>query len=1118
MVLVDYTIGLRKMRINEKKLSIIIVNYKSGRFLFSSISSIISSSTKTSYEIIVVDNDDKKTISKDLEIKFPHVVYIPNKNKGFGQGNNVGVKVAKGKYLFFLNPDTKVYPGAIDNLVRFLDKNKKTVIVAPLLLDEKNKPYELQGTEILTPFKAVFAYSFLNKFFPKNPISLKFWMKGWDKTKIKNVDVVPGTAFIVRSDVFRKIGGFDEKIFLYFEEYDMCKRVKQLGYGLSIITSAKVVHYWGESTKESDLDIQKVFEQSRFYYFKKYFGLFPAMLVSLILGIKKSNVTFVAILLVGAFMRFNKLADSFSLISDQKWFYTSAAELLAGKIPLVGITSSQTWLHQGPLWTYMLAPVLFFSNFNPVSGAYLTATLGLFSIFMIYIIGKQVNEKVAVVASLIYATSPLVLQSDRFAYHTSPIALVVLVLIYSLVKWVDGKIIYFPIALFAMSLLYNLELATVVFWPVIIVLLIAGLVEREMFVVKLINIKIAILSALFLLIPMISILIYDVNHGFIQTAKYANWIIYHKIIKSILESNFNSHASLQALSFLGKKAIDIMFIRNQLLSLLIVFIALINLPFEFFKSRPKQVIVLSTAIPIVGFVFNGVLSDAYLPMLYPGVILCVALLLDKALNNKIASIIIKNKLLIIILCLGIFLRLYRIEQNFIFSSEIGDNLLAVKNAYFGGYLPLVGPPTSHHWIDFGPLFYWTYGPILVLSKFNPYSYAYFGAFISVLTIIVNYLVLLKLANRRVALISSLLLAVSFSFLSLSRVARFFSIVPLLVYLYVYFLDQITRGRDRYFILGLIFGIMLNYHYSVLMLLPFTLTIALIRKMLIFKGIVKFIIGVLIPLIPLLVHDLAHRMDMTSHLVLWIPYRIAGFLGLYPKNTISEKVVSESSVIFFDYLKFSILPDNQILLGTLFSCVILIFFLFKVFQTVKIKSYSSIYLFVFVWFIWGFFALFIHGLAPIHYYVSLLPIPIILPALLLDEIWKNGFKYVSILILIVITVINLNFFFSKSWFYQTTNKANMANIPYELQISVVKKIVGDARGARYKLKRVGPLDFFEKEYSQNYAFLLWLYGNEPTKNTKLTYVIVEESYPYGASKSAKMVDQISNIAIYKEVNK
>jgi GT2 family glycosyltransferase len=100
--------------------SVIIVNYKVRDLLFKSIESIYKSRPLTTFEIIVVDNDERKNIKNILKRKFPKVIYVPNQNKGFGQANNSGVKQAKGKYLFFLNPDTEIYKGAIDSLLYYV--------------------------------------------------------------------------------------------------------------------------------------------------------------------------------------------------------------------------------------------------------------------------------------------------------------------------------------------------------------------------------------------------------------------------------------------------------------------------------------------------------------------------------------------------------------------------------------------------------------------------------------------------------------------------------------------------------------------------------------------------------------------------------------------------------------------------------------------------------------------------------------------------------------------------------------------------------------------------------------------------------------------------------------
>ena len=209
------------------EISIIIVFFKVKRELFECLDSIYQSRPKTNFEIIVVDNDDKKTIGAELKKRFPKVKYIESKvNIGYGAGNNLGVKHARSENLFILNPDTKIYSGDLSKLVDYIDKHKRIGIVAPLLVDKNNQPFPFQGSKELTPKYGIFSLSFISKLFPNNRIFKEYWFLGWDKAKNQKVDVVPGTAFMIKKELFDRLGGFDEKFFLFFEEFDLCKRIK----------------------------------------------------------------------------------------------------------------------------------------------------------------------------------------------------------------------------------------------------------------------------------------------------------------------------------------------------------------------------------------------------------------------------------------------------------------------------------------------------------------------------------------------------------------------------------------------------------------------------------------------------------------------------------------------------------------------------------------------------------------------------------------------------------------------------------------------------------------------------------------------------------------------------
>lgn len=238
--------------------SIIIVQFGKKDKLNNCLKKINQSEIFVPYEVIVVDNN------KD--------------NVGYGAGNNKGARKATGKYLFIINPDAYPLPGAIDVLVSFLGVNKRVAIVAPNLLDKKRNVFSQIGSRELTPLRGIFALSFINKLFPYNPISRSYYLADISTDVLRSVDVVPGSGLMIRRDIFIKVGGFDENFFLYFEESDLCKRIKKLGYDIYINPKAEVIHDWTPGKPGTALS-KKYFNQSRFYYFKKHYGIIWAIIV-----------------------------------------------------------------------------------------------------------------------------------------------------------------------------------------------------------------------------------------------------------------------------------------------------------------------------------------------------------------------------------------------------------------------------------------------------------------------------------------------------------------------------------------------------------------------------------------------------------------------------------------------------------------------------------------------------------------------------------------------------------------------------------------------------------------------------------------------------------------------
>lgn len=657
--------------------SVIIVHYQVKKELFACIASILKSPPKGKYEIIVVDNDEAKNIKTDLLQKFPQVIYIPNENKGFGQANNRGAAYAKGEYLFFLNPDTTLEHKCLTLLAAYLYKHTEVSVVAPLLYDNKKQMISLQGAHELTPLRAIFSFSFLTKLFPHNPITKKYWMLDeWDRKIPYQVSSVPGTALMIRRTVFKKVGGFDEHFFMYFEEQDLCKRIEELGHKLIILPQAKVYHALGSSTKKSNKDIDRIFRESRFYYLKKHFGIWKAFLTEIFLRVNKYTVLLLLIFFLGAFLRLIDIYQTMPFIGDQGWYYLSARNMiLTGKIPLVGITSSHLWLHQGALWTYLLAGGFLMVGFSPFTGLYISVFIDLIAILVLYkMCADMFSRQVGLIAALLYATSPLVILNARMPYHTSPIPLVTMLFIYFLYRWVKGAVGFFPLVILTLGILYNLELATFVLLFILPLLLLYGFWKKTVWAKQLLCPKIIFFSLFAFIVAMFPMILYDLTHGFPQTLLFLVWVCYKILVLfGFPKLVHSSSASLSTVLLYGYEGYQqFMFPLNKMIASTIGILSggyFIGKLYFLFKKKiitTNYVLVgLVTIISIGGFIAAQTPSGAYLPMLFPGLVVVAALFFDKLLYYPYLKIM---GLLLIVLVMS-FNMYYLITNRFSFNED-----------------------------------------------------------------------------------------------------------------------------------------------------------------------------------------------------------------------------------------------------------------------------------------------------------------------------------------------------------------------------------------------------------------------------------------------------------------
>lgn len=350
---------------------------------------------------------------------------------------------------------------------------------------------------------------------------------------------------------------------------------------------------------------------------------------------KKQILLLLSIISIGFFLNFYKLNELMMFIGDFGWFYLSAKEMIVtGSIPLVGIPSSHPWLEQGAMWTYMLAPALVLCNFNPICGGYLTAGIGTFSILLLFYFTKELfNIRVAFVTAFLYATSPLIIIHTRMPYHTAPIPFFIILFMIFTLKWVKNDIKYFPLVLFCLGILYQLEIAAFVMVGVVCVILIYGIIKKMKYAVKLLNIKIILLSLLSFTISFLPIIIYDIFNNFPHTIKFLAWIGYRILLfVGILNNSASSSSSLYDIgSFLGTMIQRILFLPSEIVANLllgVVLVIFLYVLYREFKKKKRNMNVfflfIFFFIPLLGFLINKTPSEAYLPILFPQIILIVS--------------------------------------------------------------------------------------------------------------------------------------------------------------------------------------------------------------------------------------------------------------------------------------------------------------------------------------------------------------------------------------------------------------------------------------------------------------------------------------------------------------
>ncbi|PBQ32078.1 glycosyl transferase family 2 [Sphingobacteriaceae bacterium] len=266
------------------QLSVIIVNYNVKHFLEQCLFSVFKALKNIEAEVFVVDNNSVDGSITLIREKFPNVILIQNKNNaGFSVANNQAIKVAKGKYVLLLNPDTVVQEDVFEKTLAFMDAHPDAGGLGIKMLDGKGTFLPESKRGLPTPAVAFYKIFGLARLFPKSQKFGQYHLTYLDKTKNHQVDVLSGAFMLMRKEALDKVGLLDETFFMYGEDIDLSYRITQGGYKNYYFAESSIIHYKGESTKKSSVNYVIVFYKAMAIFAQKHFSQNNARLFNILI-------------------------------------------------------------------------------------------------------------------------------------------------------------------------------------------------------------------------------------------------------------------------------------------------------------------------------------------------------------------------------------------------------------------------------------------------------------------------------------------------------------------------------------------------------------------------------------------------------------------------------------------------------------------------------------------------------------------------------------------------------------------------------------------------------------------------------------------------------------------
>lgn len=257
--------------------SALIVNYRAYDDLAACLGALIGQQPVSPVEIIVVDHDGIPDLAADIREQFPQVVFLSvDTNEGFAAGVNRAAARACGQYLLLVNPDTICSPSLARTLSTWLDEHPGVAAVGPRIFNEDGslQPSARRFPDATTALAG--RTTLATRLMPGNRLTRRNLNFSYEQAPLE-VDWVTGACLLLRRSAFEEIGGMDTGFFLYWEDADLCRRLRSSGWKTAFVPLATAVHVGGRASRHARLRALVAFHRSAYRYYRKHGGAGAAL-------------------------------------------------------------------------------------------------------------------------------------------------------------------------------------------------------------------------------------------------------------------------------------------------------------------------------------------------------------------------------------------------------------------------------------------------------------------------------------------------------------------------------------------------------------------------------------------------------------------------------------------------------------------------------------------------------------------------------------------------------------------------------------------------------------------------------------------------------------------------